>query len=153
MDWTPPVWRHAGRGLGQLVRLLTASFERLPHGPAAGAGILMTRNSAQDNRRPGSECDHSYGGPRGPRWRLRILLAPTAPDLLQPGDRIRLVGRNSTGKTTTLRILAAGEVETYAGSVTRAGEIEHLPQDPKVGDLDVLARDRVLSARGLDVCY
>lgn len=81
----------------------------------------------------------------------RILLAPNGPDLrVQPGDRIGLVGRNGAGKTTTLRILA-GEVEPYAGSVTRAGEIGYLPQDPKVGDLDVLARDRVLSARGLDV--
>lgn len=81
----------------------------------------------------------------------RILLAPDGPYLrVQPGDRIGLVGRNGAGKTTTLRILA-GEVEPYAGSVTRAGEIGYLPQDPKVGDLDVLARDRVLSARGLDV--
>lgn len=81
----------------------------------------------------------------------RILLAPDGPDLrVQPGDRIGLVGRNGAGKTTTLRILA-GEVEPYDGSVTRAGEIGYLPQDPKVGDLDVLARDRVLSARGLDV--
>lgn len=81
----------------------------------------------------------------------RILLAPDGLDLrVQPGDRIGLVGRNGAGKTTTLRILA-GEVEPYAGSVTRAGEIGYLPQDPKVGDLDVLARDRVLSARGLDV--
>lgn len=81
----------------------------------------------------------------------RILLAPDGPDLrVQPGDRIGLVGRNGAGKTTTLRILA-GEVEPYAGSVTRAGKIGSLPQDPKVGDLDVLARDRVLSARGLDV--
>lgn len=81
----------------------------------------------------------------------RILLAPDGPDLrVQPGDRIGLVGRNGAGKTTTLRILA-GEVEPYAGSVTRDGEIGYLPQDPKVGDLDVLARDRVLSARGLDV--
>ncbi|CFQ23121.1 ABC transporter ATP-binding protein [Mycobacterium tuberculosis] len=81
----------------------------------------------------------------------RILLAPDGPDLrVQPGDRIGLVGRNGAGKTTTLRILA-GEVEPYAGSVTRAGEIGYLPQDPKVGDLDVLARDRVLSARRLDV--
>lgn len=79
----------------------------------------------------------------------RILLAPDGPDLrVQPGDRIGL--GNGAGKTTTLRILA-GEVEPYAGSVTRAGEIGYLPQDPKVGDLDVLARDRVLSARGLDV--
>ncbi len=81
----------------------------------------------------------------------RILLSPDGPDLrVQPGDRIGLVGRNGAGKTTTLRILA-GEGQPYAGSVTRKGEIGYLPQDPKEGDLDVLARDRVLSARGLDV--
>ncbi|POX83965.1 ABC transporter [Mycobacterium kansasii] len=81
----------------------------------------------------------------------RILLSPEGPDLrVQPGDRIGLVGRNGAGKTTTLRILA-GESEAYAGSVSRNGEIGYLPQDPKEGDLDVLARDRVLSARGLDV--
>ncbi|OBF18185.1 ABC transporter [Mycobacterium kubicae] len=81
----------------------------------------------------------------------RILLSPDGPDLrVQPGDRIGLVGRNGAGKTTTLRILA-GESEPYAGSVLRNGEIGYLPQDPKEGDLDVLARDRVLSARGLDV--
>ncbi|MEW2480323.1 ABC-F family ATP-binding cassette domain-containing protein [Mycobacterium sp. NPDC051198] len=68
---------------------------------------------------------------------------------VQPGDRIGLVGRNGAGKTTTMRILA-GEGEPYAGSVTSTGEIGYLPQDPKEGDLDVLARDRVLSARGLD---
>jgi len=68
---------------------------------------------------------------------------------IQPGDRIGLVGRNGAGKTTTLRILA-GESEPYAGTVSRNGEIGYLPQDPKEGDLDVLARDRVLSARGLD---
>jgi ATPase subunit of ABC transporter with duplicated ATPase domains len=81
----------------------------------------------------------------------RILLSPDGPDLrIQPGDRIGLVGRNGAGKTTTLRILA-GETEPYAGSVTRIGEVGYLPQDPKEGDLEVLARDRVLSARGLDV--
>ena len=81
----------------------------------------------------------------------RILLSPDGPDLrVQPGDRIGLVGRNGAGKTTTLRILA-GETEPYAGSVTRIGEVGYLPQDPKEGDLEVLARDRVLSARGLDV--
>jgi ATPase subunit of ABC transporter with duplicated ATPase domains len=81
----------------------------------------------------------------------RILLSPDGPDLrVHPGDRIGLVGRNGAGKTTTLRILA-GETEPYAGAVTRTGEIGYLPQDPKEGDLEVLARDRVLSARGLDV--
>lgn len=80
----------------------------------------------------------------------RTLLAAEGPALrIQPGDRIGLVGRNGAGKTTTLRILA-GESEPYAGTVTRAGELGYLPQDPKQGDLEVLARDRVLSARGLD---
>ncbi|MEH3134630.1 MAG: ABC-F family ATP-binding cassette domain-containing protein [Mycolicibacterium neoaurum] len=68
---------------------------------------------------------------------------------IQPGDRIGLVGRNGAGKTTTMRILA-GEGEPYAGKIERSGEIGYLPQDPREGDLDVLARDRVLSARGLD---
>ena len=68
---------------------------------------------------------------------------------VQPGDRIGLVGRNGAGKTTTMRILA-GEGEPYAGSITRTGEIGYLPQDPREGNLDMLARDRVLSARGLD---
>jgi ATPase subunit of ABC transporter with duplicated ATPase domains len=78
-----------------------------------------------------------------------LLYADGAALRIQPGDRIGLVGRNGAGKTTTLRILA-GEGEPYAGTVARTGEVGYLPQDPKEGDLDVLARDRVLSARGLD---
>jgi len=78
-----------------------------------------------------------------------LLYADGSALRIQPGDRIGLVGRNGAGKTTTLRILA-GEGEPYAGAVTRTGEVGYLPQDPKEGDLDVLARDRVLSARGLD---
>lgn len=80
----------------------------------------------------------------------RTLLAIEGAALrVQPGDRIGLVGRNGAGKTTTMRILA-GEGEPYAGTVTSSGPIGYLPQDPKEGDLEVLARDRVLSARGLD---
>jgi ATPase subunit of ABC transporter with duplicated ATPase domains len=80
----------------------------------------------------------------------RTLLAIDGSALrVQPGDRIGLVGRNGAGKTTTMRILA-GEGEPYAGTVERTGDIGYLPQDPKEGDLDMLARDRVLSARGLD---
>jgi ATPase subunit of ABC transporter with duplicated ATPase domains len=80
----------------------------------------------------------------------RTLLSAPGPALrIQPGDRIGLVGRNGAGKTTTMRILA-GEAEPYAGAVVRGGEIGYLPQDPKEGDLDMLARERVLSARGLD---
>ncbi|HVQ93185.1 MAG TPA: ABC-F family ATP-binding cassette domain-containing protein [Mycobacteriales bacterium] len=78
----------------------------------------------------------------------RILL--TAPILrVQPGDRIGLVGRNGAGKTSTLRVLA-GEALPYGGKIDRRGEAGYLPQDPRTGDLDVTARDRVLSARGLD---
>ena len=66
-----------------------------------------------------------------------------------PGDRVGLVGRNGAGKTTLTKILAGGG-ETAAGTITRAGAIGYLPQDPRTGDLDVLGRDRILSARGLD---
>jgi ATPase subunit of ABC transporter with duplicated ATPase domains len=68
---------------------------------------------------------------------------------VQPGDRIGLVGRNGAGKTTTLKVLA-GEGQPFAGHVERRGAVGYLPQDPRTGDLHVTARDRVLSARGLD---
>ena len=78
----------------------------------------------------------------------RILLSG-ATLRVQPGDRIGLVGRNGAGKTTTMRVLA-GEGEPYAGTVTPGGPVGYLPQDPREGDLTVTAKDRVLSARGLD---
>ncbi|GDY28952.1 ABC-F family ATP-binding cassette domain-containing protein [Gandjariella thermophila] len=78
----------------------------------------------------------------------RILLSE-ATLRVQPGDRIGLVGRNGAGKTTTLRVLA-GEGQPYAGELRRTGELGYLPQDPREGDLSVTAKDRVLSARGLD---
>ncbi|HEY1175360.1 MAG TPA: ABC-F family ATP-binding cassette domain-containing protein, partial [Phytomonospora sp.] len=68
---------------------------------------------------------------------------------VQPGDRIGLVGRNGAGKTTTLKSMA-GEGTPYAGNFERRGPFGYLPQDPRTGDLGVSARDRVLSARGLD---
>jgi ATPase subunit of ABC transporter with duplicated ATPase domains len=78
----------------------------------------------------------------------RILLADTTLRI-QQGDRIGLVGRNGAGKTTSLKVLA-GEGEPHAGEVRVTGEIGYLPQDPREGDLSVTAKDRVLSARGLD---
>ena len=65
------------------------------------------------------------------------------------GDRVGLVGRNGAGKTTLTRMLA-GHGQPAAGTISRTGEVGYLPQDPRTGDLDVLGRDRILSARGLD---
>jgi len=65
------------------------------------------------------------------------------------GDKIGLVGRNGAGKTTLTKTLA-GETIPAAGTISRTGPVGYLPQDPRTGDLDVIARDRILSARGLD---
>ena len=65
------------------------------------------------------------------------------------GDKVGLVGRNGAGKTTLTKILA-GDGRPAAGTITRSGELGYLPQDPRTGDPEVLARDRILSARGLD---
>ncbi len=65
------------------------------------------------------------------------------------GDKVGLVGRNGAGKTTLTKILA-GEALPAAGKVVTSGEVGYLPQDPRIGDPEVLARDRILSARGLD---
>ncbi|MFP5415457.1 MAG: ABC-F family ATP-binding cassette domain-containing protein [Actinomycetes bacterium] len=78
----------------------------------------------------------------------RTLLQPTSFQIAS-GDRVGLVGRNGAGKTTLTKILA-GEGLASAGQVTRTGLVGYLPQDPRTGDLSVLARERILSARGLD---
>ena len=77
------------------------------------------------------------------------LLLEHATFRVAPGDRIGLVGRNGAGKTTLTKVLA-GELQPAGGGVSRTGSVGYLPQDPRTGDLDVLARDRILSARGLD---
>jgi len=64
------------------------------------------------------------------------------------GDKIGLVGRNGAGKTTLTKILS-GESAPSGGSVDRQGEIGYLPQDPRSGDPEELARTRILNARGL----
>jgi ATPase subunit of ABC transporter with duplicated ATPase domains len=77
------------------------------------------------------------------------LLIKAASFRVSPGDRVGLVGRNGAGKTTLLRALA-GEAPLHDGSVEVRGPVGYLPQDPRTGDLAARARDRVLSARGLD---
>ncbi len=65
------------------------------------------------------------------------------------GDKIGLVGRNGAGKTTLTRVLA-GDAQPAEGKVTLSGNVGYLPQDPRTGDPEVLAKARILSARGLD---
>jgi ATPase subunit of ABC transporter with duplicated ATPase domains len=64
------------------------------------------------------------------------------------GDKIGLVGRNGAGKTTLTKTLA-GELQPAAGKIERHGEIGYLPQDPRSGNPEDLARTRILDARGL----
>jgi ATPase subunit of ABC transporter with duplicated ATPase domains len=77
------------------------------------------------------------------------LLLEGASFRIAPGDRIGLVGRNGAGKTTLTKVLAGVGTPT-AGRVTCSGDVGYLPQDARTGDLGVLARHRILSARGLD---
>jgi ATPase subunit of ABC transporter with duplicated ATPase domains len=77
------------------------------------------------------------------------LLLEGASFRIAPGDRIGLVGRNGAGKTTLAKVLA-GVGTPSAGHVTSSGDVGYLPQDARTGDLQILARARILSARGLD---
>jgi ATPase subunit of ABC transporter with duplicated ATPase domains len=78
------------------------------------------------------------------------LLLEAATFRVADGDRVGLVGRNGAGKTTLARVLA-GEGLPAAGTIDRRGSVGYLPQDPRTGDLEVIARDRILSGRGMDV--
>jgi ATPase subunit of ABC transporter with duplicated ATPase domains len=67
---------------------------------------------------------------------------------VQAGDKIGLVGRNGAGKTTLTKVLA-GDLLPNGGSVERTEELGYLPQDPRSGNPEELARTRILDARGL----
>jgi len=77
----------------------------------------------------------------------RVLLHP-ATFSVGPGDKVGLVGRNGAGKTTLTRILA-GEGQPTSGTVSHRGSVGYLPQDPRTGDLEQLAIERILDARDL----
>ncbi|MGL4832551.1 MAG: ATP-binding cassette domain-containing protein, partial [Propionibacteriaceae bacterium] len=82
-------------------------------------------------------------------WAGAQLLLQPATFQIAKGDKIGLVGRNGAGKTTLTKILA-GEGIPASGQVMRTGTVGYLPQDPRTGDVEQLARHRVISARGLD---
>jgi ATPase subunit of ABC transporter with duplicated ATPase domains len=79
----------------------------------------------------------------GPR-----LLVDNVSFRVGPGDKVGLVGRNGAGKTTLTKVIA-GEASPASGKIAKSGEIGYLPQDPRSGDLEMTARDRILSARGI----
>lgn len=64
------------------------------------------------------------------------------------GDKVGLVGRNGAGKTTLTKVLS-GDLQAADGRVERIGELGYLSQDPRTGDPEMLARTRILDARGL----
>ncbi|KTF05082.1 putative ABC transporter ATP-binding protein YheS [Trueperella bernardiae] len=70
------------------------------------------------------------------------------------GKRIGLVGRNGAGKTTLLRLLAGEEASSdvveRGGAIHRRGKVGYLPQDTREGDLTQIARERILSVRGIE---
>ncbi len=77
----------------------------------------------------------------------RVLMSDVA-FRVSDGDKIGLVGRNGAGKTTLTKVLA-GDLLPSNGGVDRSGELGYLPQDPRSGDPEMLARTRILDARGL----
>ena len=75
----------------------------------------------------------SYGG-----WTLFYNIS----FLINPKDRIGLVGKNGAGKTTLLRIIT-GEQQPTSGAVTINGEctIGYLPQTMRVADTTTLVEE------------
>lgn len=75
----------------------------------------------------------SYGG-----WTLFDNIS----FLVNPKDRIGLVGKNGAGKTTLLRLIT-GELQPTSGAVTVNGEctIGYLPQTMRVADTTTLAEE------------
>jgi ATPase subunit of ABC transporter with duplicated ATPase domains len=71
---------------------------------------------------------------------------------VQRGDKIGLVGRNGAGKTTMTKILA-GVGRPTQGTVTRSGEIGHLPEDPCSGDPEELAMRSKPLGKYLHSCH
>ena len=152
---------------------LGAAGDRDPRRAAATArrptsrclGHAMVSSRALGLKRMGSPRPSGHPRSSGPRSNTLTSLMITAQHLevragarllmenvtfrVAPGDKIGLVGRNGAGKTTLTRILA-GDGLPASGSVHATGSVGYLPQDPRTGDPEVLARERILSARGLD---
>ena len=75
----------------------------------------------------------SYGG-----WTLFDNIS----FLINPKDRIGLVGKNGAGKTTLLKLIV-GEQQPTSGAVSKNGEctVGYLPQQMKVADTTTLVEE------------
>jgi len=70
---------------------------------------------------------------------------------IEPGERVALLGRNGSGKTTMMKVLA-GEIEVHEGKVIyqKGVEVAYLPQEVPVG-MTGSVFDVVLSGLGVRV--
>src|SRR3954451_11112587 len=70
---------------------------------------------------------------------------------LRAGDKVGLVGRNGTGKTTMLKVIA-GEGPSAGGVVLRSDALGYLPQTPQTrgAGVDNTGLSHILSGRNLD---
>src|SRR6476620_3908688 len=146
------------------------SREKSPISPSFGTSTLGVLRQVGTKLPPGNSCYRAVralqttGAGRagvGP-WavlqvrELRIEIGSRvtlegASFKLRAGDKVGLVGRNGTGKTTMLKVIA-GEAPSSGGVVLRPEELGYLPQNPKTrgSGVDNTGLSHVLSGRGLD---
>ena len=124
----------AGRSVGRLTR--RRPMRASPPTPRAAPSH---RTPEPDDHRP---ADSRSARARASSWR-------TSPSASPPATRSASSAATAPARPPSPRSWPARPCPRPAPS-PRTGEVGYLPQDPRTGDPEVLARDRILSARGLD---